>query len=168
MNIKKTHFPIYSSLELVETTPQKLAIIRHSEVPSFVLKKDGKLYYSKVPSNFNFISEIGGLHLCSLSRYECSRLSAASDEDGGCQKVRDYGKAKRIENYPWIIEGYEVFNASHDDCFVVIKCLHYEHTFKKKLTEEEIYNARFALIRYVWDDVVTVADLKKKLRKIEK
>lgn len=140
---------------LVEVTSEELAGYRRSGISSFVLKVDGKLYYSKIPNNISFVSSnILVAHSCATAGKECQRLSAASDEQGGCAKVRD--RSKRIEKYPWITTGYETFNTKHDS-FVVVNCLHYEKCPpRKKLSIIEINSARLGLAQFVWDDVRTI------------
>ena len=109
---------------LDEVSSEDLAKYRQNNISSFVLKVDGILYYSEIPDNICFTSStILGLHLCAFYNHECKRLSAASDVDGGCQKVRELSKC--IERYPWITDGYETFGTKTDS-FVVAKCLHYE------------------------------------------
>lgn len=133
---------------LTEVTPEMLADYRKKGVSSFVIKVDGKLYYSEIPNNISFISStILGLHKCASAGHECNRLSAASDEEGGCEKVRNYSNC--IERYPWITSGYETFNTKHDS-FVVVNCLHYEKCKHLKLrTSVEINAARLDLAQYV-------------------
>lgn len=117
---------------LTEVTPKMLSVYRSSEAAGFVLKVDGKFYYTKIPKNSNFSPfPFIGEHKCSTVGHECRRLSAKSDEQGGCAKVRD--RYKCIENYPWITKGYETFN-TFVESFVVIDCLHYEncHCTKSK------------------------------------
>lgn len=112
------------SLHLTEVTPKKLAQYRQKGIPSFVLKVDGKFYHTRISKNINFVgSTIFGEHWCARPGRECEHLSAASDESGGCAKVRNFSSC--IEKYPWITMGYETFNTSQDS-FVVANCLRYE------------------------------------------
>jgi len=109
---------------LTEITTEELKEYRINKVPSFLLKVDGKLYYSKMPEDINLFScNLLGDHLCSHGNVTCKRLSAASDQDGGCAKVRS--RSTKIEKYPWITTGYETFNTEHDS-FIVIHCKHYK------------------------------------------
>ena len=113
------------NLKLSEISLDKLSDFRNKNVPSFVLKVDGKLYHTIIPNNVYFISSnILGQHQCSYKNYQCRRLSSASDIDGGCEKVRNFSQC--IENYPWILSGYETFNTKFNT-FIVIKCLHCEN-----------------------------------------
>lgn len=112
------------SIDLTEVSLEELATYRKSKIPSFVLKIDGKLYYSSIPEDLNLYPyNIMGKHQCAIVAHECRRLSAASDENGGCEKVRNF--SQKIEKYPWITIGYETFNTEHNS-FVVLNCLHYE------------------------------------------
>lgn len=113
------------SIPLNETTPEELSIIRCTNTPTFVLKRNGKLYSASVPYALNlFPYKLLGNHKCSYQMHTCKRLSATSDEDGGCAKVREMSHC--IERYPWILSGYESFNTIHD-IFIVDNCEHYEN-----------------------------------------
>lgn len=115
---------------LIEVTPEMLADYRKKGISSFVLKVEGKLFYSAIPNNISFVSStILGSHKCAIAGHECHRLSTASDEEGGCEKVRNC--SNYIERYPWITTGYETFNTKHDS-FVVVNCLHYMKSVRLK------------------------------------
>lgn len=154
--------PLY--FDLVEITPEELDVYRSKEIPSFVLKVDGKLYYTSIPDNLSFVSStILGEHKCSAVKRECRRLSAASDENGGCAKVRNYSQC--IERYPWISVGFESFNTKHDS-FVVISCSNYRKCPPKKLySAAERSKAKISLAQFLWDDVETISDVKAKIEK---
>ena len=146
------------SFNLIEVTPAQLKKFRMSGIPSFVLKKNGKLYYTSIPKNLSFVSSpILGKHLCAIQKHECKHLSAASDELGGCAKVRE--GARRIERYPWITTGYETFNTQNDS-FVVVNCSHYEQCPPpKKLPARKTEHDRLRLAQFMWDDVKSNADI---------
>lgn len=112
------------TFNLVEVSSEELATFREKEIPSFVLKVDNRYFYSQIPKKSSFMgsSILNSWHLCALHKNECYRLSAASDEDGGCAKVRE--RSTGIERYPWITSGYESFATRHD-CFIVNACKHY-------------------------------------------
>ncbi len=139
------------TFDLVEVTPKELAIYRKKGIPSFVLKVDANLYYGIIPAGLSFVGcDILGPHRCAAIGQECNRLSPASDEEGGCAKVRNH--AKYIERYPWITSGYETFNTKHD-FFVVAKCLHYEKCPPhKNFFDAEINDAELELARFVWPE----------------
>lgn len=112
------------NLKLSEISLDKLSDFRNKKVPSFVLKINGSLYHTVIPNNISFFSSrLLGCHQCSYLNNVCSRLSNASDVNGGCEKVRNF--SQYIENYPWILTGYETFNTNYDSLRVV-NCLHYE------------------------------------------
>ena len=109
---------------MVEVTADMVSNYRKKGIPSIVVKIDGILYYSAIPNNISFLSSnFLGAHLCASQKNGCHRLSSASDENGGCEKVRK--KSTYIERYPWIVTGYETFNTKLNS-FVVIKCSHYK------------------------------------------
>ena len=144
------------SFNLTEVTPAQLNEYRKSGVSSFVLKKDGKLYYTSIPHNLSFVSStVLGKHICAVQNHECKHLSAASDELGGCAKVRE--GARRIERYPWITTGYETFNTLNDS-FVVVNCLHYEQCPPRKKRKTDEYD-KLKLAQFMWDDVTSRADI---------
>lgn len=149
---------------LIEVTPEMLADYRKKGISSFVLKVEGKLFYSAIPNNISFVSStILGSHKCAVAGHECHRLSAASDEEGGCEKVRNC--SNYIERYPWITTGYETFNTKHDS-FVVVNCLHYEKCPPRKYRRTAEINAvRLSLAQFVWDDVKTLAEVRARKRK---
>lgn len=157
--------PLY--FPLIEVTPEMLSDYRNTMIPSFVLKIEGKLFYSEIPDDISFVSStIIGPHKCAMSGRECRRLSAASDEDGGCERIRDL--CCNIENYPWITVGYETFNTKHDS-FVVVNCLHYEKCPPQKSRSiEEINATRLSLAQLVWDDVKTLADVRARKAQIKR
>ena len=154
------------SFSLNEVTVEELAAYRRSKIPSFVLKVNGKLYYTTIPDCISFVSSgLLGIHQCAIPKHECHRLSAASDEQGGCAKVRD--RSQCIERYPWITTGYETFNTKHDSFFVA-KCLHYRACPpKKKLPLGDVTRAKLGIAQYVWSDVQTLDEVDKRRRKIK-
>ena len=106
---------------LKEVVPEDLPSIRRRGLPGIVIKTDGRYYYSPIKEGTSFDSNLlGGVHKCCCSDKLCSRLSALSDEEGGCSKVRD--RVKRIEDYPQIKEGFEVHNNGLDESFIVNRC----------------------------------------------
>lgn len=140
------------SFNLTEVTAEEIARYRSHGIPSFVLKVDDKLYHAIIPRNLSFLSSnMLGAHKCSVPKKECRHLSAASDEQGGCAKVRN--NAQYIERYPWITLGYESFNTDLD-AFVVANCLHYEKCPpRKKFSKEELDRIKLSLAQFFWDEV---------------
>lgn len=156
------------SYNLIEVTPEELNEYRNRGISSFVLKVDGKLYYTRIPDNINFVSStILGTHRCAVAGHECNRLSAASDAQGGCAKVRD--RSQHIERYSWITTGYETFNTLHDS-FVVVNCSHYEPCIPNpKVPCKERQKAKLGLAQHLWEDVTDYEQVKKRVKQnIEK
>lgn len=103
---------------LSEISKNEVIMRRKNKIPTFLLKIDGKYYYSRIPANLTLIGEkLLGTHMCAT----CKKISPLSDEDGGCEKVRNI--ARFIEKYDWISKGYETFGTTHD-CFFVAECNH--------------------------------------------
>lgn len=145
------------TLHLAEVSKKDLDAFRYNDVPSFVLKIDGKLYHSEIPRNLALVSyTILGKHMCSVAGHECHRLSAASDSAGGCAKVRN--RSKNIEDYDWITTGYETFNTKIDS-FVVVHCSHYKPCPpREKLDAETLIHKKIGLAQFVWEDVTSLKE----------
>ena len=121
-NRKEQHL----SFPLKEVTLEELQEARKTKIPYLVLKDYGKYYLAEIRYDLVFVSsKILGAHLCSF----CDHVSAASDEEGGCIKVRHFSKC--IEEYPFIELGYETFNTV-SNIFVVPQCTHFEPSPKRK------------------------------------
>ncbi len=151
----------YVKYPLAEVTIDQIKTLRRTEIPSFLLKENGKYYYAKIPSNMNLTSScLLGRHQCSCPSHVCAHLSAATDEEGGCVKVRDL--EKEIERYPFISCGYETFNCKHN-CFVVLSCNHFEIApLNKAMTLKERKEAHLLLAQFVWEDVDTIEEVRKR------
>lgn len=109
---------------LKKVTKDMLSKIRDEETLSFVLKQGKKLYWCKIPKNTNLVgSTMLGQHQCASTFCTCEKMSAASEEEGGCKKVRKFGKG--IEDFEFIEIGYETFNTNCDAC-VVGECNNYK------------------------------------------
>ena len=118
------------SFPLRKVTAEELTQLHRSKKPGFVLKYNQQYYYTQIPRDLRMTSDklLNGVHQCAIVNHECKHLSAASDENGGCAKVRNM--ACHIEKYDWILVGYETFNTNMD-IFVVNECLHYVATNPK-------------------------------------
>lgn len=120
---------------LSEVTEKEIYMLRIGETPGFILKKEGRYFYSTIPKNLKFFGQrILGQHCCSDYGSDCKYLYASKN---GCPKVRDLsqeyyvrlgykkqvavGLAKRIEKYDFITLGYETVN-TNEDFFVVAEC----------------------------------------------
>lgn len=105
--------------ELTEISVTDLISKRKSGLPMFLLKQDGKYFYTEIPNDISFLaSDILGSHLCG----NCARMSPATDAGGGCAKVRN--RVGRIERYPWITLGYETINTNVKS-MVICNCQHF-------------------------------------------
>ncbi len=149
--------------KLEEAMPETLSICRKDGIPYFVLKEEGKLYYTVLP-------KVKILPLGSLMNHRCSscyHLSAASDANGGCAKVREFSLG--IEKYSFIVKGYETVGAS-GDVFIVQNCENYEpDPPRREYTAKEITHLKLALAQNVWDDISSMPELKRRvIEKIEK
>ena len=98
---------------------EELLLARLSGNPIFIYKKHDDVYVAELVGELKGVASENSKHECSNIKYTCKRLSALSDEQGGCEKVRD--KNKYIENYDWIEEGYQTFN-TENNLFIVLKC----------------------------------------------
>ena len=120
-----------------EIDEETLLSYRMSEKTGIVMKEGEKLFFSESDKNAKtLVRDIP--HMCGKVGCECKRLSAASDENGGCAKVRDASltlsernnkiatkRSKRIEKYPFVECGFEMIN-NEDGFLVIAKCSNYE------------------------------------------
>lgn len=110
------------NFNLTEVDVNILNEYRRKKIPIFILKTDGKLFFSIIPRNLNLIStKFIGKHQCAFDRCTCKRLLSSSNDEGGCEKVKNF--SKNIEKYPWITKGYETVNTEHE-ILVVVECQH--------------------------------------------
>lgn len=151
------------NVKLIEITLEELVKLRMGSFPFLVLKNDGKFYFSEVERNFNPSFDSIGIHMCSYGSTVCHRLSAATDENGGCAKVRD---RLGIEMYPWISDGIETVNTQNDS-FIVLSCLHHQISdSRKKYTDTEKNRLRLSIAQYVWPEFDTLKEVRDHYRKI--
>jgi len=131
-------------LPLMEATEEQIVKCRKKGIPSFVLKKNGKFFWARIPVNVSLVgSNLLGTHCCDASGRVCQHVLAASDEAGGCEVIRN--GSRYIEIYEWIPEGYETFK-THHDAFVVGKCLkHAKCPPKPSRTAAEVRDLRISL-----------------------
>ena len=130
---------IVESFALRKISIDELTEIRKQNISGFVLKENNKYYFTQIPKNLRFIYvENFGLHMCA----HCNHMSADSDENGGCQKVRI--GSNHIEFFDWIESGYETFH-TRQDSFLVSNCSHHctipkrariSKSFKRKLLRD--------------------------------
>ena len=125
---------------LRETSTEELNEHRRNGTPMFIYKKGDILYCTEIPKNLNLLttSVLEKCHKCASPGKECCRLLAASDEEGGCTKVRDRGRQKRIEKYPFVEEGYETIG-TWQKVLIVAECTRATYNVKptKKKTNRK-------------------------------
>ncbi len=110
--------------------------LRYSGRPGFILKLGDDLYYGDITADVRIYNNLENFekHMCAT----CNRCRAASDNMGGCQKVRDIlpddsamskkkkiAEDKRIEKYDFVKIGYETFNCKAE-VLGIVKCTHYK------------------------------------------
>ncbi len=159
--IKPMAFP------LIQVTADQIEQCRKKGISSFVYKQNGELFWARIPNNIAFVSSglLGGIHKCAVSGNVCQHATAASDEAGGCEKVRN--GSCYIERYDWIPTGYETFNTKHDS-FVVVRCLKHENCPPKPpRTAAEINALRLGLAQFVWEDVTTFQEVQLRKRRAQ-
>ena len=142
--------------ELQAVSKEQLLRIRKEGVPIFILKVGEQIFFSQVNSYFNTSGILGNVHQCSVNSITCARVSAASDANGGCQKVRDIGKAKRIEKYDFILLGYEFANVKND-CLVVGVCKNFKEARQKKFSFKEKSERKLGLACYANNEKIYYA-----------
>lgn len=149
---------------LKEVSNEELRTYRKSGNPGFVLKLGEKLYYTELTEDISlFAMDLLGKHKCVDGDKICKRLSALSDEEGGCAKVREFSTG--IERYDWIAKGYETFGTKHD-AFVVVECDHYEVCPPREPVPFNKRNEmRLELAMFMWDDVETLEQVYERKRK---
>lgn len=152
--------------DLQAVSKEQLLRIRKEGVPIFILKVGEQLFFSQVNSYFNTSGILGNVHQCCVNSITCARVSAASDADGGCQKVRDIGKAKRIEKYGFILLGYEFANVKND-CLVVGVCKHFTEAKQQKLSPKEKAERKLGLASYASNEKIYTA-YERRFKKIKK
>lgn len=116
-----------------EVDTSQLEELRKSGIPGFVLKEYDTYYYAEIEKDIQIpLNLLKRRHKCD-DIYVCQRLTAASDKNGGCGKVRAYSRC--IERFDWITLGYETFNTANNDVFFVGECMNYikANTSKKVL-----------------------------------
>lgn len=144
-----------------EISLEQLKRIRESTLPALILKMDERFFFCKVPYDLDiFSSDAGGKHQCA----DCNRCSAASDEDGGCQKVREL-KNRRIENYNFVTKALQTVHTKHDT-IRILGCANWEaYPSRKKRPYDEIRKAKIALAQFVWPDVETIEEVRRRKKR---
>lgn len=147
---------------LIEISEDELRMLRKYQIPTFILKDNGKYFYTQIPRDLNLIGSVNVEHRCSPRTSICTRLSPCSDSNGGCRKVRDV--KKRLEKYAWIKSGYETINTDFE-CFVVIKCEHQNLVNANAYNTKVLGEAMLKLASFIWDDVDSVAEMTRRINR---
>lgn len=168
INGKKVNDEIVSAKTTVEkefpfreVEKTEILSLHESGIPGFILKENGKYYYTEIEYTTKFYStKLLGDHVCAEKGKECRHLSAAGDENGGCSKIRE--GSSHIENYDYITLGYETFNTCNCDAFVVLKCNRYEKCLPKpKISKKRKDELRVSVAQFLYDDVESLADIRR-------
>lgn len=103
-------------LKLVDKS--KLEEIRNSKFSYLIYKNFENYYIAKIPKDMRITSSVlPKKHLCANHSKVCKKLDSL--KEFGCDKVLDYNS--KIENYPWITNGFESINVEHP-AFIVCNC----------------------------------------------
>lgn len=132
--------------KLVKISVEDLAQKRKSKIAGLIFKINDAYFFTEIPSTMHFFSFDGcGKHLCA----DCGRLSALSDAEGGCRKVRD--ARKRIERYTFVSFGYETFGTVQD-VFVVFACNNFREVKPRKALSFSEANALKKSLKDFYED----------------
>ena len=155
--VKKNNETEIASREYIfeEITADQIKSYRKSNEPMMIYKDHDRYYKVAIDKKIGFVAE--NVHVCAITNKECGRLLATSDENGGCQKVRE--RATGIEIHDFVAVGYETIN-TEKDVYVVLECSHYipcpPH---KEYTREEKDKLRLSIAQYVWPDVENMREV---------
>ena len=106
------------SIPLKIVDKSKLEEIRNSKIPYLIYKNFENYYIAKIPKDMRITSSVlPKKHLCANHSKVCKKLDSL--KEFGCDKVLDYNS--KIENYPWITNGFESINVEHP-AFIVCNC----------------------------------------------
>ena len=166
-NLLSSQEEILNEFPLMEVRKEEIPALRENHIPGIIIKENDKYYYAKIRRKMRFISDgyFVGKHMCASSASDscCARLSAASDEEGGCRKVRDIHK--RIEKYPWISRGYQTFNTVQD-AFAVLECSHYKKCeVRPKIPYKDLVEIKISLADEALGGIDTVEDYRRRVSK---
>ena len=145
--------------ELKKVSKSELKELRKTtSAPAVIIKKCGICYWAELDPSCEKLDlmshfKLGRMHYCAAAGKECARLSAASDECGGCAKVRDRGNLKRIERYPWITDGYQTLNM-RNPVFFVSNCDHYALAVRTSiLPREKVSEMKLGIAGYMYPEI---------------
>ena len=146
-----SHTELVEEYELSEISRDDLKEKRKTTTPGFVFKEVNKYYYTDINPTIRFVSECFlGYHMCSFGSKDCKRLSAASDAEGGCARIRDINPC--IENYSFIKKGFQTFNTKAN-CYVVLSCGHFSPCEdRKKISPQKRKALIESLAHFYYED----------------
>ncbi len=147
------------AIPLKKSTPDEILKLRLTRQSGFILRnKNGELYCAPIPS-YTLISKTCELtnHLCRdcVKCCECQKfLDGSLDtyiyDDKKFEIVTK--QSKRLENYPFITYGYQVFNALENNIFTVCECEKFSnYRPRKTMTFEELKNATQMFFDFLYD-----------------
>ena len=163
-----SHEKVLEKYKLYPVTIEELKEIRKYPDPIFILKDGDNFYYAIIDSKLHLAKyNIFGKdyeHICAPSNGKlCKRFSPMPESKGGCSKV--WNKPEIIERYPFIKLGYETINTDNN-ILCVCQCDNYikppEEPAKKKVSKEQLIQAKITLAQYIWPDVETLNDIREK------
>ena len=133
---------------LQEVNVFELNSYRESGKPGIIVKQNNTYYYAPAPKTPSkaWVDQLGE-HLC-VSRKFCKRFIPKPHSSGGCEKV--FRTPDRIERYPFISFGIEVFNTALN-CLIVRQCEDYE----AKPEAPQLSTAEKNKILLNWGNLVT-------------
>lgn len=126
-------------IKFAKTTREEIVEKRLNKEIGVVMVVDGETYFANIHEKARLETLLEAkLHKCGC----CKRLSAKTDECGGCAKVRDYPieeyetvtsiqNKMRIEKYPFITEGLDAMNTTHRET-LILECEHFEKFMETK------------------------------------
>lgn len=147
------------AIPLKKSTPAEVVKLRMTRKPGFVLRdKNGKLYCATIP-NCHLIPEETELetHMCRncVKGCKCEKIhdnSLEGNMSNGKKYVLAMEMSKRLEKYPFITYGYQIFNALDNNELTVCQCKHFtNYRPKSYLTPQEIRNAKQTLYDFLYD-----------------
>ena len=144
---------------LHQISADHLGLLRDSIEVGFLLKRNSKYFYADISEYKRFRVLLDGTapHMC----YRCNFLSAKSDVEGGCAKVRAFSRC--IEKFPFITYGYETWGTS-GDVFIVLACKNWKpstYVPTQVLTEHK----RVLLAQFLWEHVESDLEIRQMVKR---
>lgn len=148
------------TIQLKESTPDEVVKLRMTRQPGFVLRdRNGKLYAATIP-NCRLVSKEKELetHMCRncTKGCKCNKIydnSLEGNISNGIKYIIAMKMSKRLEKYPFITYGYQIFNALDNNELTVCRCKDFtsSRNVVRPLTFEEIKNAKQTLYDFLYD-----------------